>query len=88
MALFSTHVFAINQIYKNTKFQTFFSASSLQTPCFEGINFRILRTTVSKDDIVEIFNENKTSDQLLIRTCKACVGQLFLMKYSVMLLIL
>lgn len=74
MALFSTHVFAINQIYKNTKFQTFFPVTTLQTPCFEGINFRILRTTVSMNDIFELFNEDKTSHQLLIR--KTCVGNL------------
>lgn len=61
MALFSTHVFAINQIYKNTKFQTFFSATSLQTPCFEGINFRILRTTIMTDESLSCNTYLRTS---------------------------
>lgn len=87
MALFSTHVFAINQIYKNTKFETFFPATTLQTPCFEGINFRILRTTVSKDDNFQVYNENKTSQrEMLIRI--TCVGHLVLLKYLAMPLVL
>uniref|UniRef100_K1QGR7 Disintegrin and metalloproteinase domain-containing protein 10 n=1 Tax=Magallana gigas TaxID=29159 RepID=K1QGR7_MAGGI len=68
MALFSTHVFAINQIYKNTKFETFFPATTLQTPCFEGINFRILRTTVSKDDNVQIMTDESLNCNTYLRT--------------------
>lgn len=61
MALFSTHVFAINQIYKNTKFETFFPVTTLQTPCFEGINFRILRTTIMTDESLKCNTYLRTS---------------------------
>ncbi|XP_065931978.1 disintegrin and metalloproteinase domain-containing protein 10 homolog [Magallana gigas] len=61
MALFSTHVFAINQIYNNTKFETFFPATTLQTPCFEGINFRILRTTIMTDESLNCNTYLRTS---------------------------
>ena len=52
--MFSSHVSAINIIYKNTTFQNFTQDSSILTPCFERMNFRIQRTTVS-DDVTIFF---------------------------------
>ncbi|XP_062593437.1 disintegrin and metalloproteinase domain-containing protein 10 homolog isoform X2 [Saccostrea cucullata] len=49
LALFSNHVSAINQIYSSTKFQTFWG-NTPGTPCFEGMNFRIQRTTIMTDE--------------------------------------
>ncbi|XP_061191097.1 disintegrin and metalloproteinase domain-containing protein 10-like [Saccostrea echinata] len=52
LALFSTHVSAINQIYSKTKFETYW-VTPPGTPCFEGMNFRIQRTTIMTDESLQ-----------------------------------
>ncbi|XP_048748711.2 disintegrin and metalloproteinase domain-containing protein 10-like [Ostrea edulis] len=60
LAMFSNHVFAINQIYSNTKFQTFWGTTP-GTPCFEGFNFRIQRTTIMTDESLQCNNVLRTT---------------------------